>query len=131
MSKFRYSGTLDPKRCVASVSNGMPFAHFFQCRFKRKPDSEWCGVHNPDAVKAREKKQEDKWNADRKKREDNQKATEDKHFHRGYAAAREDAAKVARKYKNVTAAVIEKRIRAMRPHDAQDEGREDRGDPNE
>ena len=43
---FRYTGRVDPERCVASVHHDSRFSGS-QCQNKRKKGSEWCGTHEP------------------------------------------------------------------------------------
>lgn len=39
------TGKLDSDKCVASVHDNGRWPGFHQCGNKRKPDTEWCGVH--------------------------------------------------------------------------------------
>ena len=45
--KPRYGNDINPERCVASVSEPGRGFYSHQCKHKRKPGSEWCGVHEP------------------------------------------------------------------------------------
>lgn len=41
----RRGSSIDPNRCVASVSSNDRWPGFYQCGNKRKGDTEWCGIH--------------------------------------------------------------------------------------
>ena len=68
MSTLYTSGPVDPKRCVAEVWRD---ANFHQCANHRREGGDWCGVHNPQRVKARQ----DARDAQAKTRKDRARAT--------------------------------------------------------
>lgn len=45
----------DPERCAAQVSEPGRGIRLYQCTRKRKPGSEWCGQHHPEAIAERER----------------------------------------------------------------------------
>ena len=61
----------NPDRCRWNVMRYIgSWPHPGQCEFKHKPDSLWCGVHNPEAMAKRQKKKDTEddaaWQARRK-----------------------------------------------------------------
>jgi hypothetical protein len=61
----------DPTRCVEAIWDDVGRGHY-QCRNKRKegPGLEYCGVHNPDKIAAREEARRKAYEAAREQRWD-------------------------------------------------------------
>lgn len=52
----RWTPAFDPERCAASVHERGRGYRRYQCQNRHKPESEWCGVHSPEAEAKREAK---------------------------------------------------------------------------
>lgn len=61
----------DPTRCVEAIWDSWSQGNF-QCKNKRKegPGLEYCGIHNPDKIKARDEAKRKKYEAAREQRWD-------------------------------------------------------------